>query len=73
MIAILGSLPFIATLGLLVILGAAILEESGAKIVAALKGASADHAFPPSSAARVRGRSTSAPARSASVEWRAAA
>jgi hypothetical protein len=38
MIAALGTLPFIATLWLLVVLGAAILEESGAKIAAALKG-----------------------------------
>ena len=38
MTAALGTLPFIATLWLLVVLGAAILEESGAKIAAALKG-----------------------------------
>jgi hypothetical protein len=38
MIAALGTLPFIATLWLLVVLGAAVLEESGAKIAAALKG-----------------------------------
>ena len=37
MSAALGTLPFIATLWLLVVLGAAILEESGAKIAAALK------------------------------------
>ena len=37
MIAALGTLPFLATLWLLVVLGAAVLEESGAKIVAALK------------------------------------
>ena len=39
--AALGTLPFLATLWLLVVLGAAILEESGAKIAAALKGHSA--------------------------------
>lgn len=38
MIAALGTLPFLATLWLLAVLGAAILEESGAKIAAALKG-----------------------------------
>ena len=38
MTAILGTLPFLATLWLLVVLGAAILEESGGKIAAALKG-----------------------------------
>ena len=38
MIAALGTLAFLATLWLLVIVGAAVLEESGAKIVAALRG-----------------------------------
>jgi hypothetical protein len=38
MTAALGTLPFLATLWLLVVLGAAVLEESGAKIAAALKG-----------------------------------
>lgn len=38
MTAVLGTLPFLATLWLVLVLGAAILEESGAKIVAALKG-----------------------------------
>ena len=38
MIAPLGTLVFLATLWLLVVLGAAVLEESGAKIAAALKG-----------------------------------
>ena len=41
MIAALGTLAFLATLWLLVVLGAAVLEESGAKIAAALKGKSA--------------------------------
>ena len=39
MIAALGTLAFLATLWLLVVVGAAVLEESGAKIAAALKGA----------------------------------
>ena len=38
MIAGLGTLVFLATLWLLVVVGAAVLEESGAKIAAALKG-----------------------------------
>jgi hypothetical protein len=38
MIAALGTLPFLATLWLLVVLGAQVLEESGARIAAALKG-----------------------------------
>lgn len=38
MIAVLGTLPFLATLWLLVVLGAKVLEESGNKIVAALRG-----------------------------------
>jgi hypothetical protein len=37
MIAPLGTLAFLATLWLLVVLGASVLEESGAKIAAALK------------------------------------
>ena len=43
MIAALGTLAFLATLWLLVVLGAAILEESGAKIAAALKGDQMPH------------------------------
>ncbi len=39
MIAALGTLPFLATLWLLAVLGAQVLEESGARIAAALKGA----------------------------------
>lgn len=38
MTAALGTFPFLATLWLLVVLGARILEESGGKIAAALKG-----------------------------------
>ena len=40
MIAALGTLVFLTTLWLLVVVGAAILEESGARIAAALKGRS---------------------------------
>ena len=38
MLASLGTLAFLATLWLLTVIGAAVLEESGAKIAAALKG-----------------------------------
>ena len=38
MTAALGTLPFLATLWLLIVLGARALEESGAKVAAALKG-----------------------------------
>ena len=38
MIAAFGTLAFLATLWLIVVVGAAVLEESGAKIAAALKG-----------------------------------
>jgi hypothetical protein len=38
MIAPLGTLAFLATLWLIVVLGAAVLEESGARIAAVLKG-----------------------------------
>ncbi len=41
MLAALGTLPFLATLWLLTVLGARVLEESGAKIAAALKGETA--------------------------------
>jgi hypothetical protein len=40
MIAAFGTLAFLATLWLLVVVGAAVLEESGEKIVAALRGQS---------------------------------
>ena len=38
MMAALGTLTFLVTLWLLVVIGAMVLEESGAKIAAALKG-----------------------------------
>jgi hypothetical protein len=40
MMAAMGTLVFLTTLWLLVVVGAAVLEESGAKIAAALKGRS---------------------------------
>ena len=71
MIAALGTLPFLATLWLIVVLGAAILEESGAKIAAALKGEPArPKAITP---ARIRIRTRTALPTRAEPRWRAAA
>ena len=71
MTAALGTLPFLATLWLLVVLGARIIEESGAKIVAALKG------FPPQPAIELRAQCRTRPRvrqpMPANVELRAAA
>jgi len=71
MIAALGTLAFLATLWLLVVVGAAVLEESGAKIAAALKGKPAyrEIAVPIRVRARVR---VQRPMR-ARPRWRAAA
>jgi len=72
MIAALGTLPFLATLWLLVVVGAKQLEESGAKIAAALKGKPL--AQPRTRAAlRCQTRSRIQRPICASVEWRAAA
>ena len=54
MIAALGTLPFLATLWLLVVLGARTLEESGAKIAAALKGEPAPQPRPTAARLRIR-------------------
>lgn len=73
MLALLGTLPFIATLWLLVVVGAAVLEESGAKIAAALKGGSLrqpSQAFPQR---RIRVRLSSQNVRQATAPLRAAA
>jgi hypothetical protein len=70
MLAALGTLPFLATLWLLVVLGAAVLEESGAKIAAALKRESPRRQMPVS--IRVRMRSRQQPMRAA-TRLRAAA
>lgn len=74
MIAPLGTLVFLSTLWLLVVVGAAVLEESGAKIAAALKGESARQPSPiviaaPRSGARTRLQK----ARIDEPRWRAAA
>jgi hypothetical protein len=71
MIAPLGTLAFLATLWLLVVVGAAVLEESGARIAAALKGKpAARQATVP---IRVRTRSRLAKPMRAQPRWRAAA
>jgi hypothetical protein len=71
MTAALGTLPFLATMWLLVVLGARVLEESGAKIAAALKGEPQRHGVAPTPM-RVRVRWRSNATRSAQ-RWRAAA
>lgn len=71
MTAALGTLPFLATLWLLVVLGARVLEESGAKIAAALKGRPL-HLAAASRTRRVRVRNDRQPRR-AHPQWRAAA
>ncbi len=64
MMAALGTLTFLATLWLLVVIGAAMLEESGGKIAAALKGKSFASATPRAVTLRVRTRPSSPMGRS---------
>ena len=71
MIAAMGTLVFLSTLWLVVVAGAALLEESGGKIAAALKGSPPERQlFVP---VRVRTRSRLQPAMRAKPRWRAAA
>ena len=72
MTAALGTLAFLTTLWLLVVVGAAVLEESGSKIAAALKGKSMEPrpSFVPS---RIRTRGRIQQAMRAPVRRRAAA
>jgi len=72
MTAVLGTLPFLATLWLLVVLGARVLEESGAKIAAALKGKSFRHPVAERRSLRIRMRPLAA-AICPEPRWRAAA
>jgi len=72
MTAVLGTLPFLATLWLLVVLGAMVLEESGAKIAAALKGKPFRHPVAESRWLRIRMRPQSA-AICVEPRWSAAA
>jgi hypothetical protein len=55
-LAVLGTLPFLAILWLLTVLGAMILEESGEKIAAALKGTQAHQPVLVTPRVRVRAR-----------------
>ena len=71
MLAAFGTLAFLATLWLLVVIGAAVLEESGAKIAAALKGKLAAPTLPVT--VRIRSRARPQPVMRASPQWRAAA
>jgi hypothetical protein len=73
MIAALGTLAFLATLWLLVVLGAAMIEESGDRIAAALEGGFASAPRVHVSAARVRTRARIAPVMRARPRWRDAA
>jgi len=67
-----GTLVFLVTLWALVVVGAAILEESGAKIAAALKGQSARQPQLRVAPVRVRMRARTRVMR-AEPRWRAAA
>jgi hypothetical protein len=71
MIAPLGTLVFLATLWLLVVVGAAVLEESGARIAAALKGKAVQR--PSLVPARLRMRQRLHKSMRVPAAWRAAA
>jgi hypothetical protein len=73
MIAAMGTLPFLATLWLLVVVGAAVLEESGARIAAALKGETVHRPAFGRLTVRMRERPRSQPVRRAEPRLRAAA
>ena len=73
MTAALGTLPFLATLWLLAVVGSAVLEESGAKIAAALKGEVLEQPKLGSRPVRARVRPTVRNATCASEPLRAAA
>ena len=71
MMAALGTLAFLTTLWLIVVVGAAVLEESGAKIAAALKGKPTCHRI--EAPVRARGRARFQRPMRAQPQWRAAA
>jgi len=71
MLAPLGTLAFLATLWLLTVVGAAVLEESGAKIAAALKGKPVQR--PAVAPVRMRTRSRLGRPIRAAPRWRDAA
>ena len=72
MIAALGTLVFLSTLWLLVVAGAAVFEESGAKIAAALKGRPLHQPVMQGRTVRIRMRHSPRVMR-AEPRWRAAA
>jgi hypothetical protein len=72
MIAALGTLVFLTTVWMLVVVGAAILEESGAKIAAALKGKPLHQPVMQGRTFRIRMRHSPRVMR-AEPRWRAAA
>lgn len=72
MIAAIGTLVFLGTLWVLVVVGAAVLEESGAKIAAALKGKPVRHTLRVAPV-RLRTRQRVQQPMRAGVQWRAAA
>ena len=72
MTAALGTLAFLTTLWLLVVVGAAVLEESGAKIAAALKGKSREP-MPIAAPVRIRPCGRAPQPMRAPARWRAAA
>ena len=71
--AALGTLPFIATLWLLFVLAAAILQESSGKIRAALKGDSVLQPSTSTTVRRLRIEVSRPAARRQDAAWRAAA
>jgi hypothetical protein len=73
MIAAFGTLVFLATLWLLVVVGAAVLEESGATIVAALKGVPVKQSSLSVVSVRMRARPRTRAPMQASATYRAAA
>jgi hypothetical protein len=73
MMAALGTLTFLVTLWLLVVVGAAIFEQSGAKIAAALKGGSFASATPRAVSVRMRARTQAVQPMRAAPRLRAAA
>ena len=73
MTAAMGTLVFLATLWLLVVVGAGVLEESGAKIAAALKGGQNVPSPLRLSVTAARSRSRYVQPRRVPATWRAAA
>lgn len=73
MIAALATIVFLATLWMLVVVAASILEESGAKIAAALKGQLSHETPHPAAYARMRVRSRVRQPMRARPRWRDAA